>query len=71
MLDPLMLVSVAIQLPLFGGLYAFNNLVRAGLVAGRRFLWIADLGRPDGWIALAAQVERERRLIEERNTASD
>lgn len=51
MFDPLMWVSGAVQLPLFGGLYAA---VRAGLGAGKRFLWIADLGRPDGWIALGA-----------------
>jgi YidC/Oxa1 family membrane protein insertase len=51
MLDPLTVVSYLVQAPLFGGLYAA---VRAGLGAGRRFLWVADLSRPDGWLALTA-----------------
>lgn len=51
MLDPLAAVSYLVQAPLFGGLYAA---VRAGLGAGRRFLWVADLSRPDGWLAFTA-----------------
>lgn len=51
MLDPVTVVSFLVQAPLFGGLYAA---VRAGLGAGRRFLWVADLSRPDGWLALTA-----------------
>jgi YidC/Oxa1 family membrane protein insertase len=41
---PLSFVSLVIQAPLGWGLFAA---LRSGLDAGRRFLWIADLGRPD------------------------
>ena len=51
MFDRLTLVSFAVQAPLLCGLFAA---VRAGLGAGRRFLWIVDLSAPDGWLALGA-----------------
>jgi YidC/Oxa1 family membrane protein insertase len=51
LMDPLMLASMAIQLPLLGGLFAA---VRAGLGAGKRYLWIADLSRPDVLLAMVA-----------------
>ncbi len=51
MFDPQALVGYAIQAPLFGGLY---GAVRAGLGAGKRFLWVADLARPDAAMALVA-----------------
>jgi membrane protein insertase Oxa1/YidC/SpoIIIJ len=43
------LVSLAIQFPVLGGLFAA---VRNGLGAKVRFLWIADLARPDGVLTL-------------------
>jgi YidC/Oxa1 family membrane protein insertase len=43
------LVGTAIQLPVLGGLFAA---VRSGLGAKVRFLWVADLARPDGVLAL-------------------
>ena len=51
MFDPQALVGYAILAPLFGGLY---GAVRAGLGAGKRFLWVADLARPDAAMALVA-----------------
>ncbi len=51
LMDPLMLASMAIQLPLLGALFA---VVRAGLGAGKRYLWIADLSRPDVLLATGA-----------------
>ena len=41
---PTTFISVAIQSPLLGGLFAA---VRSGLGSKVRFLWIADLARPD------------------------
>ena len=43
-MGPLGIASLAVQAPLGAGLYAA---LQGGLGAGRRFLWIADLGRPD------------------------
>lgn len=43
-LGPLGFIGLVVQLPLLGGLY---SAVRAGLGARVRFLWIADLARPD------------------------
>jgi YidC/Oxa1 family membrane protein insertase len=51
MLDPLMWLSIGVQWPLFAGLY---GAVRAGLGAGKRFLWIADLSKPDALLAFVA-----------------
>jgi YidC/Oxa1 family membrane protein insertase len=51
MLDPLMLVAVATQGTLFSGILA---VIRAGLGAGKRFLWIGDLSRPDVLLAMIA-----------------
>jgi YidC/Oxa1 family membrane protein insertase len=42
-------VGLAVQFPLLGGLFAA---VRSGLGAKVRFLWIADLARPDGALVL-------------------
>ncbi len=38
------IASVLLQLPLMSALY---TAIRSGFGAGQRFLWIADLGRPD------------------------
>jgi membrane protein insertase Oxa1/YidC/SpoIIIJ len=38
------------QLPIIGGLY---SVIRDGLASGARFLWMADLGRPDLLLTLA------------------
>ena len=46
---PLGVVGAAIQLPLLGALF---SAVRNGLGAKVRFLWIPDLARPDGLVAL-------------------
>jgi YidC/Oxa1 family membrane protein insertase len=43
-------VGLAIQLPVFGGLF---SAVRAGLGTKVPFLWIADLARPDRTLTLA------------------
>ena len=43
------LVGLAIQLPVFGGLLAA---IRTGLGAKVRFLWVADLARPDRTLVL-------------------
>lgn len=44
------LIGLLIQLPLLGGLFAA---VRAGLGARVRFLWVADLARPDAFLITA------------------
>ena len=44
------LIGLALQIPLLSGLFAA---VRTGLGAKVRFLWIADLSRPEGLLALA------------------
>ena len=44
MATPLTIFSLAVQLPLLGGLFAA---VRTGLGVRVRFLWLADLARPD------------------------
>ncbi|MEP6731664.1 MAG: YidC/Oxa1 family membrane protein insertase [bacterium] len=46
-ITPSGLLGMMIQLPLLGGLFAA---VRGGLGAKARFLWIAELARPDGWL---------------------
>ena len=46
---PSSFVSLAVQFPVLGGLFAA---VRNGLGAKVRFLWIADLARPDGALLL-------------------
>ena len=46
---PSSFVGLAVQLPVLGGLFAA---VRNGLGAKVRFLWIADLARPDGALML-------------------
>ena len=51
LLTPSGLVGMAIQLPLFGGLFAA---VRTGLGAKVRFLWVGDLARPDTALLLVA-----------------
>ena len=43
------LIGIGIQLPLLSGLFAA---VRTGLGARVRFLWIADLAKPEGLLAL-------------------
>ena len=50
LVTPSGLVSIAIQWPLLGGLL---SAVRNGLGSKVRFLWIADLARPDGLLVLA------------------
>lgn len=52
LLTPAGLVGMAVQLPILGGVFAA---VRSGLGARVRFLWVADLARPDA-ILLAAVV---------------
>ena len=49
LVTPSSLVSMAVQFPVLGGLFAA---VRNGLGAKVRFLWIADLARPDGALLL-------------------
>jgi YidC/Oxa1 family membrane protein insertase len=51
LLTPSGLVGMAIQFPVLGGLFAA---VRTGLGARVRFLWVADLARPDGALLLVA-----------------
>ena len=43
-----MLALTLVQLPLGGALY---HAIRTGLGVGQRFLWLADLGRPDAMVA--------------------
>ena len=43
-----MLALMLVQLPLGGALY---HAIRTGLGVGQRFLWLADLGRPDAMVA--------------------
>ena len=47
--SPSALVGLAVQFPLLGGLF---SAVRNGLGAKVRFLWVADLARPDGILTL-------------------
>ena len=42
------LALMLVQLPLGGALY---QAIRTGLGVGQRFLWLADLGRPDAMVA--------------------
>jgi YidC/Oxa1 family membrane protein insertase len=49
LVSPSAFVSLAIQFPLLGGMFAA---VRNGLGAKVRFLWVADLARPDGALVL-------------------
>jgi YidC/Oxa1 family membrane protein insertase len=49
LIDPRSLLGTVAQLPLLAGLFAA---VRSGLGAGVRFLWIADLARPDRALVL-------------------
>ncbi len=49
LVTPSGLVGMAIQFPVLGGLFAA---VRSGLGAKVRFLWVADLARPDGALLL-------------------
>ena len=49
LLTPASLVGMVVQFPVLGGLFAA---VRNGLGAKVRFLWIADLARPDGALLL-------------------
>jgi YidC/Oxa1 family membrane protein insertase len=51
LLTPSGLVGMAIQFPFLGGLF---TAVRTGLGAKVRFLWVADLARPDGALLLVA-----------------
>ena len=51
LLTPSGLAGMAIQFPVFGGLFAA---VRTGLGARVRFLWVGDLARPDGALLLIA-----------------
>jgi membrane protein insertase Oxa1/YidC/SpoIIIJ len=44
------LLGLAVQIPLLSGLFAA---VRTGLGSRVRFLWVADLARPEGLLALA------------------
>jgi YidC/Oxa1 family membrane protein insertase len=50
LVTPSSFVGMAVQFPVLGGLFAA---VRNGLGAKVRFLWIADLARPDGALLLA------------------
>ena len=47
------LVGLALQAPIFLGLF---EAIRRGLAAGGRFLWVRDLGVPDGLLALGCAV---------------
>jgi YidC/Oxa1 family membrane protein insertase len=49
LLSPGGLIGIAVQLPLLSGLFAA---VRTGLGSKVRFLWVADLARPEGLLAL-------------------
>ena len=49
LITPSSFVGMAVQFPVLGGLFAA---VRNGLGAKVRFLWIADLARPDGALLL-------------------
>jgi YidC/Oxa1 family membrane protein insertase len=49
LMTPSSFVGMAVQFPVLGGLFAA---VRSGLGAKVRFLWIADLARPDGALLL-------------------
>jgi YidC/Oxa1 family membrane protein insertase len=49
-LSPVALIGLLLQLPLLGGLF---SAVRSGLGLRVRFLWIADLARPDALLLLA------------------
>jgi len=49
LVTPSSFVGMAVQFPVLGGLFAA---VRSGLGAKVRFLWIADLARPDGALLL-------------------
>ncbi len=51
LLSPSSLVTMAIQMPMLGALFAA---VRTGLGSKMRFLWVADLARPDAVLAVAA-----------------
>jgi YidC/Oxa1 family membrane protein insertase len=42
--------TMLVQAPIGMGVYAA---IQRGLGAGRRFLWVSDLARPDGWLVLA------------------
>lgn len=50
LLDPRPLLGGLVQMPLLIGLY---SAVRSGLGAGVRYLWIADLARPDRLLVVA------------------
>jgi len=47
------LVGLALQTPIFLGLF---EAIRRGLAAGGRFLWVRDLGVPDGLLAFGCAV---------------
>lgn len=49
LVTPSGLITVAVQLPLLSGLFAA---VRTGLGSKVRFLWVADLAKPEGLLAL-------------------
>ena len=49
LVDPQSLLGTLVQAPALAGIY---GAVRHGLGAGARFLWIADLARPDALLAL-------------------
>ena len=49
LVTPSSVVGMAVQFPVLGGLFAA---VRNGLGAKVRFLWVADLARPDGALLL-------------------
>jgi YidC/Oxa1 family membrane protein insertase len=50
LLDPTSLLGALIQVPVFLGIFQ----VLRGIHRAVRFLWIADLGRPDFWLAVIA-----------------
>jgi len=52
-LDRVTLIGNLIQLPLLGGLFAA---LRSGFTRGLRFLWVADLARPDFMLAALATI---------------
>ena len=51
LLAPSSLVTIAIQMPILGALFAA---VRTGFGSKMRFLWVADLARPDAVLAVTA-----------------
>jgi YidC/Oxa1 family membrane protein insertase len=53
MMSPGGLVGLLVQAPMLGGLFAA---VRSGLGARVRFLWVSDLGRPDGLLIAAVTI---------------